>query len=38
MCQAVARGQTAAREFCLDIQQAEWELLFDHCYRKAVGE
>jgi hypothetical protein len=37
LCQAVARGQTAARELCLDIQQAEWELLFDHCYREAVG-
>jgi dihydroorotase len=37
LCQAVARGQTAARELCLDIQQAEWELLFDHCYREAIG-
>ena len=37
LCQAVARGQTAAQKLCLDIQQAEWELLFDHCYRKAVG-
>ena len=37
LCQAVARGQTAARELCLDVQQAEWELLFDHCYREAVG-
>ena len=37
LCQAVARGQTAARELCLDIQQAEWEALFDHCYHKAVG-
>jgi hypothetical protein len=38
LCQAVARGQTVARELCLDIQQAEWELLFDHCYRKAIGK
>jgi hypothetical protein len=38
LCQAVVRGQTAAREFCLDVQQAEWELLFDHCYREAVGK
>jgi hypothetical protein len=22
---------------CLDIQQAEWELLFDVCYRGAVS-
>jgi hypothetical protein len=38
LCQAAARGQTAARELCLDIQQAEWELLFDFCYREAVGK
>jgi hypothetical protein len=38
LCQAVAHGQTAARELCLDLQQAEWELLFDHCYREAVGK
>jgi hypothetical protein len=37
LCQAVARGQTAARELCLDLQQAEWELLFDYCYRAAVN-
>jgi hypothetical protein len=35
-CQAVARGNSDARERCLDIQQAEWELLFDYCYRAAV--
>jgi hypothetical protein len=38
LCQAVARGQTGARELCLDVQQAEWEILFDYCYREAVGE
>ncbi|HEY2413793.1 MAG TPA: hypothetical protein VGI40_16195 [Pirellulaceae bacterium] len=38
LCQAVARGQTAAREVCLDIQQAEWELLFEYCYRAAAGK
>jgi hypothetical protein len=36
LCQAVARGKSDARELCLDIQQAEWELLFDYCYREAV--
>ena len=35
-CQAVARGKSDERERCLDIQQAEWELLFDFCYRAAV--
>jgi hypothetical protein len=38
LCQGVARGQTGTRELCLDVQQAEWELLFDFCYREAVGE
>jgi hypothetical protein len=36
LCQAVVRGQSASRELCLDIQQAEWELLFDYCYQQAV--
>jgi hypothetical protein len=38
LCQSVACGQTTARELCLDIQQAEWELLFDHCYRETIGK
>ena len=33
LCETVVRGQGSTRELCLDIQQAEWELLFDHCYR-----
>ncbi len=36
LCQAVESGQNNARELCLDLQQAEWEVLFDHCYRGAV--
>ena len=35
-CQAVARGESTARDTCLDIQQAEWETLFDYCYRAAA--
>lgn len=36
-CQASVRsGQQHDR--CLDLQQLEWELLFDFCYRNAVGE
>ena len=37
LCQAVVRGQSDAREICLDIQQVEWETLFDYCYRAAVS-
>jgi hypothetical protein len=35
-CQAAVGRQSDARDLCLDIQQAEWELLFHHCYRAAV--
>ena len=37
LCQAVVRGKADARDLCLDIQQAEWELLFDYCYQAAIG-
>jgi hypothetical protein len=37
LCETVVRAQGTTRELCLDIQQAEWELLFHHCYRSAVG-
>lgn len=37
-CQAAVRGRAAADEPLLRrIQQAEWELLFDHCYGRAVA-
>jgi hypothetical protein len=36
LCQAVVRGQSSDRELCLDMQQAEWELLFDYCYQQAT--
>lgn len=35
-CEKALRQETD-REACLDIQQAEWESLFDYCYRMAVG-
>jgi hypothetical protein len=37
LVEQVERGlRDDARELCLDIQQAEWELLFDSCYRGAI--
>jgi hypothetical protein len=36
-CQAALRSGGAEQEFCRAVQQAEWESLFDHCYRRAVG-
>lgn len=37
-CQAAVRGKSNAPAPCLDIQQLEWELLFDYCYRAAIGQ
>jgi hypothetical protein len=38
LCQSVERGGSAKHhDLCLDIQQVEWELLFDYCYRAATG-
>jgi hypothetical protein len=37
LCQTAERGRAATRDTCLDIQQVEWELLFDFCYSAAVG-
>lgn len=35
LCETVLQNKQAA-ELCVDIQQAEWELLFDYCYCAAV--
>lgn len=37
LCQAAIRGNISDADLCRHIQQAEWELLFDYCYRAAVG-
>jgi hypothetical protein len=37
LCQQAQREEGPMHELCLDLQQAEWELLFDHCYRAAIG-
>lgn len=36
-CQAALRSLGEAEQFCRRVQQLEWELLFDHCYRHAIG-
>jgi hypothetical protein len=38
LCQASPGGRDSTRDTCLDIQQVEWELLFDFCFRATVGE
>ncbi len=37
LCQAALGGEPALEALCRRIQQREWELLFDHCYRCALG-
>jgi hypothetical protein len=38
LCEAVARGQADCDLLCRHIQRAEWDLLFDHCYRRAIWQ
>jgi hypothetical protein len=37
LCEQVVGGLPNVRQECELIQQVEWELLFDYCYRAAVG-
>jgi hypothetical protein len=37
LCQASSAGRSAAEMLCRRIQQREWELLFDYCYRRACA-
>jgi hypothetical protein len=36
LCQTAQHGRSELRDLCLDIQQVEWELLFDFCYFAAI--
>ena len=36
LCAAAVGGETALQPFCRRVQQREWELLFDHCFDRAV--
>ncbi len=37
LCAASLAGRAPCAELCQQIQKREWELLFDWCYRQAVG-
>jgi hypothetical protein len=37
LCEAACAGRTGTADLCRKIQQQEWHLLFDHCFRRAVG-
>jgi len=37
LCEAIARGESPYEPLARDVARLEWQLLFDHCYRKAIG-
>jgi hypothetical protein len=37
LCEKSAKNDSPTAMLCCRIQQREWELLFDYCYREAVG-
>jgi hypothetical protein len=37
LCESIARGRSQSERLARAVAQAEWELLFDYCYRQAVG-
>lgn len=36
LCEACLAGRSAAEALCRQVQQREFELLFDYCYKKAI--
>jgi hypothetical protein len=38
LCAASLAGRLPCDALCRQIQQREWELLFDWCYRQAIEE
>jgi hypothetical protein len=38
LCEAIARGRSHCEQLAREIARLEWQFLFDHCYRQAVGQ
>ena len=38
LCQATIGSGTEQEQLCRHIARAEWQLLFDHCFRQATGQ
>lgn len=38
LCEAQINSNSPTEMLCRKIQQREWELLFNHCYHKAIGK
>jgi hypothetical protein len=37
LCEAIARGKSRSGQLAREVARAEWQLLFDHCYRAATA-
>jgi hypothetical protein len=37
LCEAIAHGQSKCEQLAREIARAEWQLLFDHCFRQATS-
>ena len=37
VCEHCVKGRISAEDLCGQIQQVEWQLLFDYCCQKAIG-
>jgi hypothetical protein len=38
LCEAIARGKSRSEEVAREVARLEWQVLFDYCYRQAVGQ
>ncbi len=38
LCEASLAGRSSCEMLCRRVQQWEWQLLFDYCYRRAIGQ
>ena len=38
LCETTRSGKIPTEMLCRKIQLGEWQLLFDYCYRRAIGE
>jgi hypothetical protein len=37
LCEQIAHGRSSAEAAARQAAALEWQLLFDHCYRRAIG-
>jgi len=38
LCEAIAQGKSQCEQLAREVARAEWRLLFEHCYRRALGQ